>query len=388
MDVSIDNIEAHLRKLVEEIGPRPMGSREDRLAMDYIEAHLRRCGCEVEYHEFACPCWQDGSTSLTILSTDQSIPAQASQFTSACDIAGEIVPLRSIAEVNDMPVAGKICLLATGLGGVAQRNVAALALEARGALGLIVDRNHEAHPDAYDGKYVREPDLRRMPAACVSHNAAQQILASRSPVRLRIDARFWLGSTYNIQGILPGTGPGRIFMTAHHDTGAGAPGARDNGSSVSILLEFARLFSQERPPCEIRFVFTGAHERAGQGAQEFVDAHGPLVDDAVLEVNIDTVGNKSGSPTVQVCASEGLTRKFKAALPDADAWKVESVETIGLDAGPFSKASVPALGFTTRTGGVRVSHTQMDDMTAIDLDFIELPAKTIAHLIRSEFWKE
>ena len=68
MDISIDNIEAHLRKLVEEIGPRPMGSREDKLAMDYIEAHLRRCGCEVEYQEFACPCWQDGSTSLTILS--------------------------------------------------------------------------------------------------------------------------------------------------------------------------------------------------------------------------------------------------------------------------------------------------------------------------------
>jgi hypothetical protein len=39
-----------------------------------------------------------------------------------CDIIGEIVPLNNIAEVNDTPVTGKICLLTTGLGGVAQRN--------------------------------------------------------------------------------------------------------------------------------------------------------------------------------------------------------------------------------------------------------------------------
>ena len=197
MESSINKIMAHLRELVEQIGPRPMGSREDRLAMDTIEEHLRAYGHEVDYHEFACPCWQDRCTSLSILSTSESVPAQASQFTSPCDIAGEIVPLSSLAEVNDVPVAGKICMLTESLGGVAQRNVAALALESRGALGLLVDRNHETHPDAYDGKYVREPDLRRMPAACVSHTAAQRILASRSPVRLCIDASFWLGSMWH-----------------------------------------------------------------------------------------------------------------------------------------------------------------------------------------------
>jgi len=82
----------------------------------------------------------------------------------------------------------------------------------------------------------------------------------------------------------------------------------------------------------------------------------------------------SGTTSI-LCASETFAGQFKAALPNADEWKVEPVEEIGLDAGPFSKVGVPAVGFTTRTGVVGVSHTQLDNMTAIDLGLTEFTVK-------------
>jgi len=334
MNISLERIESHLRTLVEDIGPRPMGSSEDQMAMNYITGVLQEDGCEALFHEVTCPCWQHRSSSLVLLATGESLPAQGCQYSTACDTAGDVVPIKTLDEINNAPVAGRICLLPAGFpGGPTQMNIIALALEARGAEALIVDRNH-AHPDAFDGKIVREPDLRRMPVACVSQNVAKRILASRSSLRLCIDAGFWHGHTFNIQGVIPGEGPGRVFLAAHHDTGAGSPGASDNGSGVAIQLEMARLFSSCPPPCELRFLFTGAHERLGQGAQDYVRDHAELFEDAVMELNFDCIGPTDGSPVVQVSAPETFAEKFGDSLSADCAWRVDTLDAgkIGGDA--------------------------------------------------------
>ena len=392
MGLSVERIEAHVRKLVEEIGPRTVGSREDGMAIEYIAGALREWGCEVGFHEVACPCWQHRSTSLTLLSSGESIPAQGCQYSAACDIVGEVAPIETMGEANDAPVAGKVCLMSAGVGrGVTLLNLIALALEARGAMGLIVNRDH-ANPDAFDGKVVREPDLRRMPVASVSRNSAERILASQSPVRLCIDASFWHGRTRNVQGVIPGAGPGRIFLTAHRDTGAGAPGAADDGASVAILLEIARLFSEEVPPCELRFVFTGAHERLGQGSKDYVRDNRELLEDAVMDLNFDGVGPRGGAPEALMSGSEALIERFKKTLPPDVAWEVNTAEPgrMGGDAGAFAKEGLPAVWFRTypKGRGSTLFHTQLDDMTTLDMDLVAGAATAAVEAIRSEFWRK
>ena len=391
MRVSIDHIRTHIEELTEKIGPRVMGSREDQMAMDYIVGLLQELRVETRTHQIGCPCWQHRETSLTLGPSGESIPAQGCQFSASCDIVGEVVLADTMDKANNAAVHGRICMMPAGIAAnVTERNIAALALEARGAMGLIVNREH-THPDAFDGKIVREPDLRRMPVACVSGRAAERILSSHPPLRLAIDASFWWGHTSNIEAVIPGTRPGRIFLTAHHDTGAGSPGATDDGVSVAILLEVARLFSEQASPCELRIVFTGAHERLGQGSQDYVRGNKELVKDASLELNFDGIGAKTGSPTALVCGPENLIERLEQVLAPRGPWELKPQEfkTFRGDAGPFADEGLPAVWLRTppKDPMYRLGHTQLDDTAAIDLNVTHVAAQAAVEVIRSEFWK-
>src|ERR1700747_1164784 len=45
-----------------------------------------------------------------------------------------------------------------------------------------------------------------------------------------------------------------LLIGAHYDTVAGCPGANDNTSGVSALLELSRLFTSVEPALTVRFV--------------------------------------------------------------------------------------------------------------------------------------
>ncbi len=45
-----------------------------------------------------------------------------------------------------------------------------------------------------------------------------------------------------------------LLLGAHYDTGAGSPGANDNGSGVAALIEMSRLFADVAPAMTVRFV--------------------------------------------------------------------------------------------------------------------------------------
>jgi hypothetical protein len=62
----------------------------------------------------------------------------------------------------------------------------------------------------------------------------------------------------SVANVAPGAKPGRIFIIgAHYDSAPGAPGANDNASGASAVLELARLLKDVRPTAgtEIKFVF-------------------------------------------------------------------------------------------------------------------------------------
>ena len=70
-----------------------------------------------------------------------------------------------------------------------------------------------------------------------------------------------------------------LVLGAHHDSTIDSPGANDNASGSTVLLETARLLTQLKrdqgigPGRSIRFVTFGAEEQGKQGARAFVDSH-------------------------------------------------------------------------------------------------------------------
>lgn len=114
----------------------------------------------------------------------------------------------------------------------------------------------------------------------------------------------------NLVGILPGTnsalsGTDSVVVCAHYDhlgigwpdvhkgdQGKVHPGADDNSSGVSVMLELARAFAAgEKPRRRILFVAFSAEEEGRLGSKAFVEKLAPELRAGVIgAVNLDTVG--------------------------------------------------------------------------------------------------
>ena len=82
------------------------------------------------------------------------------------------------------------------------------------------------------------------------------------------------GKSYrNIEGLInTGDGP-ELFVTSHYDTVPKAPGADDNLSGVSVMLESARILAASDKPLNVRFIgFTLEEAHPNRFVKEYVSA--------------------------------------------------------------------------------------------------------------------
>lgn len=115
----------------------------------------------------------------------------------------------------------------------------------------------------------------------------------------------WAGLTtrpHNVVAFLSGTeaGYGTVVITAHYDSisedfedgQALAPGANDNGSGVSALIELTRVLSTRNHRASIMFVAFAAEEVNRQGSRAFVREYlQPRGIDINMMINLDIIGN-------------------------------------------------------------------------------------------------
>ena len=66
-----------------------------------------------------------------------------------------------------------------------------------------------------------------------------------------------------------------VLMNSHFDSVPGSPGAGDDGSMVSVMLEVMRVISKSNGPLRhpIVFLFNGAEENPLQGSHAFITQH-------------------------------------------------------------------------------------------------------------------
>jgi Zn-dependent M28 family amino/carboxypeptidase len=108
-----------------------------------------------------------------------------------------------------------------------------------------------------------------------------------------------MGLTVSTQGIYrnvvaewPGTEtPGKIYIVcAHYDTTSGGerPGGNDNASGTAGVLEAAKVLTQYRFRCTLRFLAFNSEENLVKGSQEYVDAL-PCNTNIAGVVNLDMI---------------------------------------------------------------------------------------------------
>jgi Zn-dependent M28 family amino/carboxypeptidase len=95
-----------------------------------------------------------------------------------------------------------------------------------------------------------------------------------------------------------------LLIGAHYDTVPGCPGANDNASGVSALLELSRHFASIKPALTVRFVAFVNEEppffmTRQQGSVMYAEAARQQGDDISLMTSIETIGWYSNEPGSQ-----------------------------------------------------------------------------------------
>lgn len=164
------------------------------------------------------------------------------------------------------------------------------------------------------------------------------------------------GTSYNVIADPPGFQPSKHhrIVGAHLDSVAVSPGAEDNASGTSVLLELARMAAERPPDVPVRFIAFGAEEPRGEsddmhhfGSTEYVRAMSRAERDGLdAMVALDRVGVRA--PAVPICNAgpEGFALR-REVMRSARRMRVPATpcESRASDHWSFEKAGLPAIRF-------------------------------------------
>ena len=362
----------HVRHLSVDIGTRPIGSAANRAAADGICRIFERCRLTVEMQDIPCPDWSVEKASLLL--NGEFLEASANTFSPSCDIGASILPICTLAELEQAEITGRIPVL---YGDMAQTELATKGgiyvsdrdrriiqlLEERHPAGIIT-----VNPTLHARwRLIEDFDL-DIPSATVSAGSGLKLLKSPGAVvQMKIAASRIPSHTSNVIARLPGDIPERIVFCAHYDSKVDTPGAYDNAAGVGVLLTLAEILSQEKHRHTLEWIAFTGEEGAGLGDMEYAKRLENEFDQVAAAINIDGVGPYTGTTTA---ATFSASPDFDA-LVDAAIQKVPGM--IRVDPWPasdhyiFYSHGVPSIALTSR--GIRdIYHTVSDTVEWISAE--------------------
>ncbi len=189
--------------------------------------------------------------------------------------------------------------------------------------------------------------------------------------------------TNNLIGMIPGKvhPDSFIVFTAHYDhlglMGAETifPGANDNASGVSMLLNLAQYYTRDenRPDYSIAFIALGAEELGILGANFYADNPVFPLKQISFLINIDLAGN--GEDGITVVNGSVYKSKFELLKKINDTQQFLSQvkarnEACNSDHCPFYKKGVPCF-FLYTMGGSTAYHDIYDTADSLPLTMFE-----------------
>ena len=205
---------------------------------------------------------------------------------------------------------------------------------------------------------------------------------------IRVESKYTKnGNTKNIIGMLEGADPRLkdeyILITAHLDhVGEQAgkiffPGANDNGSGSSAVLQLARAFSSERSRLKRSVIFVlYACEEHGLDGSKFLAEHFPYsLEKLTAQINLDCIGH---GDSIQVRCGYSYPKLWKLAkIQDSLFTKRSSKETTeggGADLQPMFEKGVPGIYLAT-TNSYTHLHLTTDTPETLNPELFEKTCK-------------
>lgn len=344
--------------------PRVSGTEAEGAAADYLAGLFRSYGytTEVMQFEFDGDRFRAGTVSAAGASFEAlTLAGSPGGKVSA---AGAYVGLADPAGIDGQDLTGKMAVADRGALNFIDKyqNV-----KAAGAIGLIIVNNR---PGPFSGNLTT---LSSFPVVAVSQEDGGSLVdAAKAGKSLAVDAPPTVGLTRALN-VIASTAPNldcRVLVGGHFDTVPGAPGANDNASGASNVVELARAFAADGMDDGLCFALFGAEESGLYGSKALADrltAQGKL---PAYMVNLDVTGI---GDDVEVIGPAALVQRAidLARNIGITATKSQLPANAGSDHQSFQDAGVPSVFFTS--GDFDTIHTPQDvfaDISAKELDAV------------------
>jgi hypothetical protein len=389
----------HVEHLSEKIGPRPLGSRANLAAADYIQRVFHDCGMDVKLQAFPCPLWEERETHLALGGKDSICgePAHsittANDFSPPCSVTAPTVPLGTLAELEEADLSGRIGLLCgeltkgTGIGARSavyfpehhQRIIQLLELKKPAALITIHAKIGSLE------RLIRDPEF-AIPSATVPAEVGLELLQQGGrPLRLTIDSHSTPEQFSNVVASQAGQRPERIALLAHFDTTNNTPGAVDNASGVAVLLALAESLAvaglpTEPPALSLEWIVVNGEENGGMGDVAYLREREHMLDQILAVINVDGVGQWVGANTVTVMGAsqplQGQIRDVHQQYPGvvwADPWYESDHSAFlwrGVPCIPLSSVGVANINHLPADAVQWVSPAKLGEAASLVMDVI------------------
>lgn len=328
--------------LAETIGIRAAGTPSERAAADYIDAQLDSFGYESALQPFSFETYVDLASDVHLTAPGtRTIDANSIQPAPDGDVSGELIDVGQ-GFVQEFPsgALGKIALIERGEITFTEKVFNA---ENAGAVGVIIFNNE---PGPF---YAQMTEVSGVPVLAILQEEGAQLRAEVAggpvAVRLVLETRPVQTKSWNVVAKRAG-GSCRIVVGGHLDSVPAGPGANDNASGTSTVLEIARVLGANGAAEGVCFTLFGAEEAGLIGSGAYLKA---LSTDQLGRIeamlNFDMLGVGQGWPFVgsqdllDLVATEATKLGLKYDLAE------ELPEDVGSDHANFAARGIPTLMF-------------------------------------------
>ncbi len=306
----------HINMLCDSIGVRWGGSEGERRAAEYIGSRFEEYGLHgTSMEEFDLDTWEATASSIKIAGEeDRPIDIRPSLF---CPPVTATAPLVDVGfgmahEVEPLraSLGGAIGLIAGGYEPFSPPESLTIRLERLAALGVVAcitpyaaGGRRTMHGHAGDW---HDDDPNSVPLPLVHTSREDGALLARraaagATVSVVVESHRIAARSTNVFGDMAGDRwPDEwLILTAHHDTTVDSPGANDNASGSTVVMEVARLLARLKreqgvgPGRSIRFITFGSEEQGLQGSRAYVERHYGQDTKPRLVINLDELGTGS-----------------------------------------------------------------------------------------------
>jgi carboxypeptidase Q len=366
--------------LTENIGPRPVGSPQTAVAVQYVADELRKLGLEVRLEAVRAPRWVRGAETAELVDYPGQVPGAAQKLivtalggnrpTPATGLTGEVVVVSNFDQLNSLGrqgVEGKIVLFnvvfdkqKAAAGFASEAYDEAVVYRGRGAeraaaLGAVASLVRSVGGADYRLAHTGGSTAAGIPAGAVSGEDADLIthLAAQGSVRMHLVLTSESGedvTTYNVVADLKGSEhPDQlVIVSGHLDSWDLGTGAIDDAGGVAVAMEAVQLLQELhlRPKRTIRVIAWMDEENFGRGHLAYARDHAREIGNhiAALESDLGAAHPLGFRAKITAEASAWLNPVREILRPFGANLLQLVNDSPEADIEPLAKAGVPAFG--------------------------------------------